>query len=285
MIPFKHFIFLIMKRIVLFMTLATLLFTGCQKTKEFKTHTVSDERCWLQIFGEPFVFDSDTIGVKLSYSLVWPDNGMMSAEAERELQYLSFGDSNSADMNAAANKWLSTPFCYMEENPVVQQVDSLPDGFPSSYLEIESSCTLDGNLAVFAISTDGTPYGAAHGFHSVDYLTVDIETGKAIHLTDLVTDTNLLCEAIARAIQDLEVNSDVYESLFEEFIDTNRMPLPSNFIIDSARNSITVFYGLYEIAAYCYGIQEVVLPIFWLSKHVPLTPFCKQLFGPGCSVE
>ena len=116
-------------------------------------------------------------------------------------------------------------------------------------------------------------------------LTVDIETGNAIHLTDLVTDTNLFCEAVARAIQDLDVNSDVYESLFEEFMDTNRMPLPSNFTIDSARNSINVYYGIYEIAAYCYGIQVVNLPIFWLSKHVPLTPYCKRLFGPGCSVE
>lgn len=33
------------------------------------------------------------------------------------------------------------------------------------------------------------------------------------------------------------------------------------------------------------GIQAVTLPIFWLSKHVRLTPYAKGLFGPECYVE
>ena len=274
-----------MKKIALLLTMSILLIAGCNKQKEFKTNTFEGDSCWLQIFNEPFVDEQDTIGAVLTYSVEWPEKGLLSPSAERELMFLCFGDSSSADMHSAAQKWLTNMFCYEDETSEAKPVESIPEGMPSSYLELESTCTLDDNLAVFCVSNDIEPYLAAHGLHTVDYLTVDMATGEAIHLSDLVTDTNLLCEAIARAIQDLDVNSDVREALFEEYANVNRMPLPHNFIIDSARNSISVLYGLYEIASYAFGIQEVVLPIFWLSKHVPLTPYAKRIFGPGCSVE
>ena len=100
-----------------------------------------------------------------------------------------------------------------------------------------------------------------------------------------MTDTALLCEAIARAIQDLDVNKDIRECLYEEFGDAERMPNNFNFLIDSARNGIIVEYGLYEIAPYACGIQSVYLPIFWLSKHVPLTAYAKKIFGPDSYIE
>ena len=140
-------------------------------------------------------------------------------------------------------------------------------------------------LATFIVRMECYGLGAAHGIYSVDYLTVDLESGNAIHLTDLVTDTNLLCEAVAHAIQDLEVNRDVRECLFDEFCDVERMPLPRNFTIDSARNSITVTYSLYDIQPYACGIPSIVLPIYWLSKHVELTPYAKRLFGPGSYIK
>lgn len=40
-----------------------------------------------------------------------------------------------------------------------------------------------------------------------------------------------------------------------------------------------------EGTTFACGIQSVVLPIFWLSKHVPLTPYAKRLFGPGSYIE
>jgi hypothetical protein len=81
------------------------------------------------------------------------------------------------------------------------------------------------------------------------------------------------------------VNKDTRECLFDEFVDVERMPLPRNYTIDSARNSIIVYYGLYEITCYACGIQEITLPIFWLSKHVPLTPYAKRLFGPDSYIQ
>lgn len=61
--------------------------------------------------------------------------------------------------------------------------------------------------------------------------------------------------------------------------------MPASFFIDSARNDITVGYDLYDIQPYACGIPTVVLPIFWLSKHVELTPYAKRLFGPDSYIK
>ncbi len=269
-----------MKRTTLLIALAALLLAGCKHdNKEFKTHTLSGEKCWLQIFDEPYIFDLDTVGVKVTYSLQWPDKGVISPAAERELMFLCFADSNKVNVESAIQGWI------VEDVNDLQTVESINEEPGYSYLDIRGTCRKDSTLATFIIQTEGFPFGAAHGMYSVDYLTIDKTTGNAIHIADLVVDTNLLCEAIARAIQNLDINKDSRECLFDEFRDADRMPMPGNFIVDSARNNITVVYGLYEIAPYACGIQSVVLPIFWLSKHVALTPYAKRLFGPESYIE
>ena len=280
-----------MKRLPLIITLAALLLAGCKHgTKEFSTYTVSGEQCYLQIFDEPFIFDLDTIGTKITYSIVWPQKGMMSNDAVHELQYLYFYDSMANDIADAPDYWMDPNgingwFFYPDETAKIIAVDSIDENRGYCYINLEGTCRQDSNLAVFTVCQESFTLGAAHGIHTTDFLTVDIETGNAIHLKDLVADTNLLCEAIAHAIQDLDVNKDTRGCLFDEFINAERMPMPRNFTIDSARNGIIVYYGLYEITPYCCGIQSVVLPIFWLSKHVPLTPYAKRIFGPGSYIE
>lgn len=275
-----------MKRLTLIIALAALTLAGCHKQKEFQTYTVSGERCFQVTFDkekEPWGTDFNT---KTSYKLEWPVKGTVSAAAERELMLLCFMDSSATNLEEAAQQWLSLPFSYEDEYDCERKmVDTIDENGDYSQMHLESTCEDDGELAVFTVTTESFVFGAAHGMYSVDYLTIDKQTGNAIHLTDLVTDTNLLCEAVARAIQDLDVNKDIRECLFDEFIDVDRMPMPDNFKVDSARNSIMVLYGLYEITPYCCGIQSVVLPIFWLSKHVPLTPYAKSLFGPDSSIE
>ena len=276
-----------MKRLTLIIGLLVFTLAGCKhETNRFATHTLSGEQCYQVTFDkekEPWGIDFVT---KTDYTLEWPAEGAVSAEAERELLLLCFMDSNATSFSEAAQKWLATPFSYEDEMDCERKpVKNIDENGDYGYMHLESNVTEDSALAVFIVKTESFVVGAAHGMYSVDYLTVDKATGNAIHLADLVTDTNLFCEAIAHAIQDLEVNTETRECLFDEFRDAERMPLPQNFTIDSARNSITAVYSLYEIAPYACGIQSVVLPIFWLSKHVPLTPYAKRLFGPGCSIE
>ena len=269
-----------MKKQIFFLALCLVLLAGCRHdSKEFKTHTISGEKCWLQIFDEPYVLELDTIGVKVTYSLQWPDKGVISPAAERELMFLCFADSNKVNVESAIEGWI------VDDINDLQPVESFNEENGFSYLDIQGTCRKDSTLATFIIQTEGFPLGAAHGMHSTNFLIVDLETGNTIHFTDLVADTNLLCEAIAHAIYDLEVNKEVQECLFDEFRDVERMPMPEDFFIDSTRSTIVVNYGLYHIAPYACGIQSVVLPIFWLSKHVDLTPYAKRLFGPESYIE
>ena len=192
---------------------------------------------------------------------------------------------SAASAEEASSRWLEDTSLYTDWNAKILKVNSVDSSREYGYSHVEGTCRQDSTLATFLAKGEYFSPGAAHGIYTADYLTIDVETGNVVHLTDLVTDTNLLCEAIAHAIQDLEVNKDVRECLFDEFIDAQRMPLSQNFLIDNTRSCIIINYGLYEIACYACGIQSVTLPIFWLSKHVPLTPYAKRIFGPGCSLE
>ncbi|MBR4230165.1 MAG: DUF3298 domain-containing protein [Bacteroidales bacterium] len=276
-----------MKRTAILIILAALTFAGCKhETSELATRTISGEQCYKVVFDtDEYPWGTDFY-TKTDFTLEWPATGAVSAEAERELLLLCFMDSSATNFDEAARRWLARPFSYEDEYDCERKpVPSIDESEEYGNMHLESSCTQDSALAVFIVKTESFVVGAAHGMYSVDYLTIDKATGNAIHIADLVTDTNLLCEAVARAIQDLDVNKDTRECLFDEFRDAERMPMPGNFVIDSARNNITVVYSLYEITPYCCGIQSVVLPIFWLSKHVPLTPYAKRLFGPGSSLE
>ncbi len=262
---------------------AALLLSACGgqgKQKDFKTHSVAGKQC---LFFPAEEEGMDEMYLKKTYSLVWPDKGVLAPEAERELLRLCFGDSTATDFDQALEHWRNV-IGFWETATAGKRIDTIDESQPFSYDELTSTCRLDSNLALFEVGNSSFVVHAAHGIYSVNYLTVDANTGKAVHLSDLM-DTTHLGEAVARAIQDLEVNESVRECLFDEFRNVDRMPVSRNFFIDSTRSTINLSYGLYWITPYCCGIQNVVLPIFWLSKHVPLTPYAKELFGPGCSID
>lgn len=283
-----------MRRSIVFIVLMALLTAGCHhKTKgdgqpatdKFSTHTLSDQLCYITTYDEEVGPWGNSVGAKVSYAVVWPDEGTVSAAALRELQYFYFGDSTANSVEEAAKSWLSKSFFGEEDNGGKKQfVESIDEDSEYSYMNLESNCTQDSTLVTFTKTSEGFIAGAAHDMYAEEYLTIDLETGNVVHLHDLVSDTSLLCEAIAHALHDLDINTGLLDCIFDEFRTVERMPMPRNFLIDSARNGITVYYGLYEIAPYACGIQEVTLPIFWLSKHAPLTPYAKRIFGPGCSL-
>ena len=268
-----------MKRLTLLLALGATLVAGCtHHNKDFATRTLSDSLCLYYSDGPD---DPWPIYEKNSYSVAWPAAGTLSTAAQRELMALCFGDSASASADEAAQRWLRRIWFTDDESLQGEVIGAIADTIEYSYVHLESTCRTDSALATFTVNTESYGAGAAHGLYSSHTLTVDLESGNVVRLTDLVSDTNLLCEAIARAIFDLDANRDVRECLFDEYQGADRMPMPADFFVDSARNNITVSYDLYHIQPYACGIPSVVLPIFWLSKHVALTPYAKRLFGPG----
>lgn len=293
-----------MKRSFLLLALAAGLLHACRQTpSEFSTYTLSERRSYLLTLEGPHdpCFAYDSIGLLASYSLDWPAEGVLARTAEKELRELCFHDLDNGDVKKSASRWIECPFfdydeeyekCKME---IVDTID--PYRFMTSEARLDCTCTYDSTLATFSVFEYYNTAGAAHGFYSNRHLTVDLTSGKAIHLADLVADTTLLLDAIFYAIRDLKANRDVRECLFADLSDTNWLPMPDDFFISSLepheydgylpsgnvsqRNGIVVAYDLYHIAPYGCGIPSIVLPIYWLSKHVPLTPYAKQLFGPG----
>ncbi len=276
-----------MKRHTLTLALAALLLAGCNHDKEFSTRTISATQCYLLAYDEQMGPWGDTLGLKKVLEVEWPAKGFLSADAERELMKLCFDDSTSTNADKAARQWLAKPYIYTDdgEAPYVKNVDTLDESSEYSYMAVRSTATHDSAIATFHVGIETFGAGAAHGIYSSHTLTVDLESGNVVRLTDLVADTNLFCQAIARAIFDLDANRDIRECLFDEYRNADRMPMPASFFIDSARNNITVSYDLYHIQPYACGIPSVVLPIFWLSKHVELTPYAKRLFGPDSYIK
>ena len=229
--------------------------------------------------------EGDTLGVENCYSLVWPAEGMLSPEAERELLLRCFGDSTATTFEEAAERWLNNSWMYEDDQPTLhkQIVDSIPVSLMYNYSKLESEYTSDREIGTFRISDETFAAYAAHGLYACQYVNIDLNTRQIIHLNDLV-DTNSLGEIIVRAVEDLDVNKETLDCLFDDYKQTGRLPVPQDFLIDSTRSTITLVYQLYEIAPYACGIQSIVLPIFWLSKHTPLTPYAKELFGEGCSL-
>ena len=274
-----------MKRSIILISLTALMMAGChhktdtEKEITFSTHEISGRQCYQLIFEEETGPWGDSVGMMLSYSVAWPDKDVLSPAAEKALLYFYFGDS-TCTIEEAAQRWLSNACVYSDEESFEKKpIDTIDEESDYSYVSIESECKQEGTLATFFTTREGFTVGAAHGMHFEDYLTIDLASGKVLQLTDLIADTSLLCETIAHAIQDLEENNGIIGCLFDEFIDVKRMPLPHNFSIDIEHKAINVYYGLYEIAPYACGIQEVTLPVLWLSERVPLTSYAQQLFG------
>ena len=276
-----------MKKSLLFILIASVLLVSCHnEQKEFKTYLYEGHRSFLLTADEQMWPGDDSLGVDNSYSLQWPASGTLTPEAEAELLMRCFADSTATSFAEAADRWLNNLWLYDEESPKIHRhpVDSIGNRENYGYANMKSTITRDSNLATFCLNTESYMAYAAHGLYTAEYVVMDLNTKKIVHLNDLV-DTAQLGEVIVRAIEDLEVNKDTRDCMFEEYRTTGRVIVPDNFFIDSTRSVINLVFQVYDIAPYACGIQTVCLPIFWLSKHIPLTPYCKELFGEGCSID
>ena len=256
--------------------------TGCNKPLgPFATISISGSHCFMVKTDDPYLPEEmNPYGVENSYALVWPLKGMMTEEAEKELIRQVFADSTASSVNEAAEKWMKNMWLYDDEVKAVstRPLDKVDDQKPYTYAHLQNSLREDGELVTFTNTTETFLAGAAHGSYIVEYLTYDRKKKRVVHLSDLV-DTSKLGEIIVRAVQDLTVNKEVLDCMFDEYKTAEKIIVPDNFFIDSTRSTINIVFQQYDITPYACGLQTVVLPIYWLSKHTPLTPYAKKVFG------
>lgn len=276
------------KSVYLILFVITLLTSACNRTlPSFSTFNMSGSSHFMVKTDDPYRPEEfNPYGVENKYSLVWPTKGMMTPTAEKELIRQVFGDSTAASVNEAAQRWLKNLWLFDDEVKAVEAkpVNSVNHLNSYTYTHLKNSMEENGELVTFINTTEAFLAGAAHGSYVVEYLTYDRKKKRVVHLNDLV-DTAKLGEVIVRAIEDLTVNKDVYDCLFDEYKNAERIIVPDNFFIDSTRSTITVVFQQYDITPYACGLQSVVLPVFWLSKHQELTPYAKSIFGKGSYLE
>ena len=281
----------LMKKTLLCLLIASTMLTACNSgggrhENLFDSPIREGRQCMFVYGAEDFYPGDGPLGVDNCYRLEWPESGMLSPEAEAEVLQRCFGDNSATSFKQAADNWLNNVWMYGNEDVKIRTeiVDSLGDLENYNYAKKESTITYDNNLATMLITTETMAAYAAHGLYTVEYIVMDIDTKKIVHLNDLI-DTAKLGEVIIRAIEDLDVNKDTRDCLFDEYRTAGRVAVPQDFFIDSTRSVINLVFQQYDITPYACGIQTVSLPIFWLSKHIPLTPYCKDLCVPGCAIE
>lgn len=257
------------------------IITGCNKSLgPFATIGISGSHSFMVRTDDPESPDGiNPHGVENSYALVWPLKGMMTQEAERELILQVFGDSTAQSVNEAAQRWMNNLWLFEETTALeTKTVDSVNKQQFYTYAHLQNSVEENGELVTFTNTNETFLAGAAHGMYLVNYLTYDRKKKRVVHLNDLV-DTTQMGEVVLRAIEDLTVNKDVCDCLYDDYKNGESIIVPDNFFIDSTRSTITVVFQQYDIAPYAFGLQSVVLPIYWLSKHRQLTPYAKKVFG------
>jgi len=284
-----------MKRFSFCLFLTSLLIAGCHRSgddpdngcavPEFSTRTLTDSLHYELTGVEDYPFNEGPVPVEYCYSVEWPEEGIVSPSVEKELLYVIFGDSSSADVTTAARKWLEKSTIYEEEGAVRHKQEHLDKEQPYSYSSLSATWSRNENLITYHINWEGYFVGAAHGMYTYRNAILDLEKGRLVKLCDLLTDTAQLREVVVKAVEELDVNKQTRETLHAAYEEIPPLPIPEDFTIDSTRSVITLIYQVYDIASYAEGMQFIELPIFWLSKQIPLTEYGKELFGPDAYIE
>ncbi|MBR1516628.1 MAG: DUF3298 domain-containing protein [Bacteroidales bacterium] len=251
-------------------------------------------RCYLVITGH------DTTYLENKLDIEWPASGQLRQSTETEMLRRLIGDSTSSTIEEACAKHLNQIWVVDNETPTtVEAIDDSAITEENSYHYLTTTCRNDAELLHMTAFSQIYDVAGVHGSYDFQSVTYDRKRKKFIEISDLL-DTNTLRLVIRRAIDELDENNDVKESLYERY-DTEYMtqlyeqvkgtpdsaiyeaypePLPLNFTfeIGKQRTQILLTYPLYSIAPYSCGIQTVVMPIAWLSQQVELTSYAKKLF-------
>lgn len=257
---------------------AATLVAGCNGgPREFSTYTLRGDRIW-----QVDLDDSTTTWVHNSYELEWPTKGVMGSAAERELMEAVFGSYAGGTLRRSCENYLNSQGLLEESEDVrypCYQVDAMPDSVEMyTEQELKTVCESTERLATVTVTSFIFPEGAAHGSYDIMPLVIDLEDGSIVRLADIV-DTNQLGPVVARAVDRLEANREVKECLFDEFVGKQSLPVSQVFSISDAMDTLYLVYGLYWLAPYACGVQEVALPATLLKENMAFTERGRKLFG------
>ena len=283
-----------MKR-TFFVVLAAMLMVSCgnsQKNKAIDKISLQDftgQNC-IEITTKEEIDNvkDNHMQVENIYSINWPDISGFSPEIKRQLVMLAFGDSSAMTFEEASERFLAstwvdddTFFGGITSNVKVDSIFIVP----YSYVHLDGFCDQDSNLLLFTVNEERYCAYTDKTTLTTRMLTVDLATGDIVQLCDLV-DTSKLGEVMLRALEDVAVNKEngnFTKYLFDDY--SERLPQPDGFFIDNTRSVIVAYFNPGHVQYPICGTLEVIMPVFWLSKHIPLSEYAKELFGPDSYIE
>lgn len=216
-------------------------------------------------------------------AIFWPT--MVNGKACPALQQaLLQAITDSAELNTIelVTDYLLKPNQYLEiDSAAFKAVDSIPDTSADNITASELTLRLQemgDRLMTWHISTYDFMARAAHGVYSNRYVTYDLQTSKAVSLTDLVADTTLLREVILKSIK------QTYDYGVDDLFipDNGLLPLPRDFFIDGS--VLHAVYQVYDIASYAQGaIDAPIYPYMLKPEEIKrlYTPYGLELTENG----
>lgn len=181
---------------------------------------------------------------------------------------------------AALNNALTERFAGIEEDTYEQLLESAKEHYEVSAMEdVEYFPTYYSNEVVELARCDssvlslriyyGDYTGGAHGMYAYDGATFDVESGKELSISDILTDKAGFYETAPAYIADV-----LYEEYGDELFPEYRECVDEAFGEDGSLNwylnatGIVVIYNPYELGPYAMGEVEVVLPYEEFAKYI-----------------
>ncbi|MBQ9638719.1 MAG: DUF3298 domain-containing protein [Bacteroidales bacterium] len=262
--------------LMVLLVVASCLGAACHRTNNELTTTRTDTRLYVlstQIEGEGDF--EPTIGFEYSYSLEWPTDALLNPTDQARVAARCFLTDKPMSFDSAAAFYMETD----EEDGLGEMkiVHKLPNCPYYETKSMQGDMQLGNAWATLIVKSDITHSLAAHGSYAELYFNMDRDRKQLVELSDIV-DTTHLSTLLLSAIDDVEENHYLHEALWEEYA-TDGLPLAEDFYIDSSHTKLVLVYQQYAIAAYCYGICRLHLPISWLREKRLLTPYAEAVIA------
>lgn len=215
----------------------------------------------------------DTTFYENTFTALWPTtiNGRPCDELQHAL-LRAMTDSAGLDQFDKVVNFLMDPNSDNElDSKCLTPVNAIPDNceqLSTSEFHLAMQ-TMTDRLLTYHLSTYDFMAGAAHGTYTNNYVTYDLQAGKAVSLEDIIADTTLLRTATLKAIE------SSYHCTVNDLSlpDNGLLPLPHDFYIED--NVLHAVYQVYEIASYAQGAFDA--PIYpYMLKNEEM----KRLYTP-----
>ncbi len=209
------------------------------------------------------------------FNIEFSENSIIEINAQRVEDKSAIGDA----INSTIEAHIANTLNFSDDNSETILLGDALEKFDNEYKAFKNDfeenaliweATFDGEVTYQSsevISIALTSYlntGGAHGSMNVTYLNFNPSTGELLTLNDLISNssgfTNLAQQHFKAAIKS---SNDL---VFEDYFFGDDFQLPENIGFND--DGITLFYNVYEIAAYAMGITEFTIPYEEVAFHL-----------------